>query len=746
MTLVYQEPLVDVYRGHVLDVLAALEPQSVQTCVTSPPYFGLRSYSVEPQIWGGSTICEHLWCDEKMIRKGSTNGREDFGSTLVSAGALKTLAPGKQNDHGETKQYRTDSSQTCSICGAWKGQLGLEKMPFCTDAMLGRDCTDACYLGHLLQVCDGLWRVVRDDGTFWLNMGDSYANTGNPHGSGMNGLGRELGHMRASKVNRRIREGGYTQPAKAIPAGLKSKDLIGLPWRTALALQARGWTLRSEIKWLKGSAMPESVQDRPTVSHETVFLFSKGPKYFWDAEAIREPHKDWKGGGHKRADHHKYSLPLNGQPQIRQERHEDIINPNGRNRRTADWWYESLDRLITDTEAWLDHAKQVRANGGMLLSPDGEPLGLNVNPQPFSEWQQTSRHVPVERDAVDGDTKRTTSPDCPVHGDHSAQVSNAPYDAHAADDQNHISHIDGRLVPELLRDSGPSDQTDASDYVGERKDCSLPSYDLFATDHNSEIHKTAHAPETTQPCRPSAEMDHDTGHIPALLEKDGHADHTGESKSARGDWDAHPSAENSAHTRHTSSSVIPPQCICSFYKEVTDKSSHFATFPPNLVRPMVLASTSERGACQTCQSPYQRVVEQHSPPNLGRGRQSWTSGSAMGQPQRDNHGAFHPVAPSTLGWHPTCRCHEYTTDAGWRASHWPLPEPQPCVVLDPFSGAATTLLVARALGRKSIGIELSDAYVKLSIKRLRQQVLPFDDVSTTVASNEPVQDAMTFDA
>jgi DNA modification methylase len=125
-------------------------------------------------------------------------------------------------------------------------------------------------------------RVLRRDGTCWLNIGDSYAATANARTGGNNGTptgrpGREAPTGGNSRTN-----------AVAAFAGLKPKDLVGIPWRLAFALQADGWYLRSDIIWSKPNPMPESVTDRPTKAHEYLFLLTKSPRYFYDADAIRE--------------------------------------------------------------------------------------------------------------------------------------------------------------------------------------------------------------------------------------------------------------------------------------------------------------------------------------------------------------------------------------------------------------------------------------------------------------------------
>jgi len=145
-----------------------------------------------------------------------------------------------------------------------EGQLGLEPTP-------------DLYVEHMVKVFREVRRVLRKDGTVWLNLGDSHAGGGNNNGN-----------TKAISEKQGSNRGNRYEP-KPVPVGLKPKDLVGIPWRVAFALQADGWWLRSDIVWSKPNPMPESVQDRPTRSHEYVFLLSKSAKYYYDSAAIREP-------------------------------------------------------------------------------------------------------------------------------------------------------------------------------------------------------------------------------------------------------------------------------------------------------------------------------------------------------------------------------------------------------------------------------------------------------------------------
>jgi len=148
------------------------------------------------------------------------------------------------------------------------GQIGLESTP------------DA-YVAELVAVFREVKRVLRDDGTLWLNLGDSYASGGTGGASDKSGLCSGRG------ANPKLATCGNGKPRSLAP-GLKPKDLVGIPWRVAFALQADGWYLRQDIIWHKPNPMPESVTDRCTKAHEYIFLLAKSPRYYYDAEAIKE--------------------------------------------------------------------------------------------------------------------------------------------------------------------------------------------------------------------------------------------------------------------------------------------------------------------------------------------------------------------------------------------------------------------------------------------------------------------------
>lgn len=154
------------------------------------------------------------------------------------------------------------------------GQIGLEASP-------------QAYTEAIVGVFDAIWRVLRDDGTAWLNLGDSYAAAaGGAQGKNSAFISREA-CMNGTRLKAR----------SSVVGGLKPKDLVGIPWRVAFALQAAGWWLRQDIIWAKPNPMPESVTDRCTKSHEYIFLLAKSDRYYYDSEAVREPNAEPKGSG-----------------------------------------------------------------------------------------------------------------------------------------------------------------------------------------------------------------------------------------------------------------------------------------------------------------------------------------------------------------------------------------------------------------------------------------------------------------
>jgi len=240
--------------GHVIDELNGLLAGSVQTVVTSIPFFSLRDYQTTPQIWDGDPDCDHQW-GPLLPCKHPGQVEQTKWQSARAAGVGQTAAAG----------------QYCQACEGWLGELGQEP-------------TLAAYVAHVVQVFAAVKRVLAPDGTLWLNVGDSYSNDGKWGGAsgGKNGAAAA---------------GGYDRVRKSREAELGPKQLLGVPWRVAFALQDVGWILRNDIIWHKPAPMPESVTDRCTKAHEYLFLFSQAPDYYCDMAAIAEATVSSHGSG-----------------------------------------------------------------------------------------------------------------------------------------------------------------------------------------------------------------------------------------------------------------------------------------------------------------------------------------------------------------------------------------------------------------------------------------------------------------
>ena len=236
--------MINIKIGDCLEVLKTLPKNHFDTVVTSPPYYGLRDYNTGTWV-GGDPNCPH-----KRLTKIS-----------------KDTATGHANmyDHGDVVGdaiYR----QKCPICGAER-----------KDSQIGLELTPQDYVRRLVEVFRGVRDTLKEDGTVWLNLGDTYHNY---RADGLN-------------VKQTLHKDKHDQPevspnrANKIQ-GLKEKDLMGIPWRVAFALQEDGWYLRQDIIWHKPNPMPESVKDRCTKAHEYIFLLSKNSHYYFDHEAIQE--------------------------------------------------------------------------------------------------------------------------------------------------------------------------------------------------------------------------------------------------------------------------------------------------------------------------------------------------------------------------------------------------------------------------------------------------------------------------
>ena len=252
--------------GDALEKLRELPSGSVHCVVTSPPYWGLRDYSK----------CS---CTQSYHSNESTPSDLRLNAGMGGGPTEKSMQP-KYPD------------ANCSIChgtgiieGVAEHQLGLEKTP-------------EEYVQKLVEVFREVKRVLRDDGTLWLVLGDSYAGSGRGmNADGSPGKRTSPGKQETNKGSildfhdRLVEAGAIGRFWVAPPPGLKQKDLVGIPWMVAFALRSDGWYLRKDIIWHKPNPMPESVNDRCSSSHEHIFHMTKSATYFYNADAIREKYE-----------------------------------------------------------------------------------------------------------------------------------------------------------------------------------------------------------------------------------------------------------------------------------------------------------------------------------------------------------------------------------------------------------------------------------------------------------------------
>jgi DNA modification methylase len=276
-----------------------LKDNSIHSVITSFPYYGLRLYEgVNPTIWGGDSLCPHEW--ESVIKHRSTGGPQVEDS--LRAGSKTSVSEAQQDN----------ISYFCQLCGAWLGCFGLEP-------------SISLHVQNAVAVCREIKRVLRPDGVFFLNYGDSYATSKN---------GRSAAATKAAgKDDRTFRDKPFS--IDELPA----KNLCLIPFRVAIALQEDGWIVRSDIIWSKVNPMPESVTDRPTKSHEYIFMLTKSARYFYDANAIREPQADgtfvrFGNDGKRTGSGPKQVNSPNGLIRDKGD-YANAIIPGGRNRRSV---------------------------------------------------------------------------------------------------------------------------------------------------------------------------------------------------------------------------------------------------------------------------------------------------------------------------------------------------------------------------------------------------------------------------
>lgn len=524
----------ELIQGDCIEVMKRLDAGIAQTCVTSPPYYGVRDYGTA-QWEGGDAECDHV-ADASKTKK---FGNPEFNENRPSREATK----------GDGYYFK----DLCGKCGARR-----------IDNQIGLEATPEEYVSRLVDVFREVRRLLRDDGTLWLNLGDSYwggkGKSGYelPHeAEARRGKGQTMQHGHSVPGYRDMRPTDGKHPV------IKPKDLIGIPWRVAFALQADGWYLRSDIIWHKPNPMPESVTDRPTKAHEYIFLLSKSQSYFYDADAVREKQDE-------------------------------------ETRTRAD--FRGGDKYTGN------NAFNNSANRKPLSTQDGEPrMGRNrrsvwtVTTKPFSGWTKTSRQVPLAEGVLSGGMTHKVSPDCQLHGYLCRQDSTPPYDVRAIGEMIHNARNGENHDQEPRADSVPTDPRREPLTQGQSSDLPGQSHLPFATDHSNQSHRTGHDPATNPAYTPSAQSSVRTerkSETPASSGQGrgngGYSISAGESGDSQGNQIAGGTVDIPVERELYGASVVSLKdsgCTCVFYHTITEETSHFATFPPDLIEPCILAGS-----------------------------------------------------------------------------------------------------------------------------------------------------------
>lgn len=327
---------VEVRIGDSRKLIHGLADKSIDCCVTSPPYWSLRDYKTDPIIFDGLPDCEHEWIIEKGVKNIGRDDKYYGGSVGASEWGIEKKSP--------------RDTDFCSLCGAWRGQLGLEPTP-------------ELFIKHLLDFFDDVKLKLKDEGNCFVNLGDTYSAN---RGYQVDGTKQTAGSQAPIKISSQS-------------CGVPPKCLCFIPERFAIGMIERGWIVRNKIIWSKPNHIPESVTDRLTKTHEVIYHFVKQQKYYYNLDAIREPNKvcgvtDKRPLGIERSRDYEGKWQGNkmsenfGSPRARTQRKHDNTNHAG------------------NGSGVKDHSGYFKADGTLLINPLGKNPGdvWNITTQPFA--------------------------------------------------------------------------------------------------------------------------------------------------------------------------------------------------------------------------------------------------------------------------------------------------------------------------------------------------------------------------
>lgn len=638
--------------------LRALEAGSVQCCITSPPYFGLRSYQTEPQVWGGDAECTHIWGSERIAHGPS----QAQGATSQHAGRANTE---------EQRTSRGVSQGTwCQSCQAWRGSLGLEPDP-------------TMFIAHLVEVFRDVRRVLRDDGTLWIVIGDSYSSGGRT--TQVAPTIRTQSHDAASGKqaylnNFAVRPGRF--------AGIKEKDLLMIPAQLALALR-----------------QPYIVPTCVRAETDRAWLAA-----MFDGEGCI---------GIRRFDSYRKE---------KQQVYQDgfVIYTNVTNNDV-----ELLDRCIALTSLGKVALKQAAE------STDGRGI---VSRRDSYVWRQEGNGAISVIRAVYPYLIAKRKQACLAFTLDQLNKTGHGSRAVPSDVQEKKRHL-----WELIKKCNQRESVDIPDWVVEPRQEIEPGWYLRSEIIWAKGY--SFHPTTAGSCMPGSQRDRPTmshEHVFMLTKaaryyfdqeavketstpdmaqraKRGHT------RGAGGKLDASRCDHDTMRGEHAKEITASGRTLRSVWliNPQPSRLKHYAGYPEKLVEPMVKAGTSERGQCPVCGAPWERVVEKGGPRAAqrtacgadanggytGESQKDYTTAGAQDASATKARVLAGMVEHRTVGWRPICDCP-------------PCLDPVPQTVLDPFAGSGTTGVVCKKLGRSFIGLELNEEYCRMAEQRITETEEP----------------------
>ena len=613
--MIYQDNHITLYNKSCLD-MSEVPDETIQCVVTSPPYWGLRKYPGEQElVWGGTEDCEHRWGEPETKSVNYVQGNPEFA-----------------RPHREYKNFSTETN-TCSICGAWKGSYGLEPTP-------------EMYVQHTIEILREIRRVLRKDGVVFWNIGDSYMSSpSNQQGRGVNG---------SNAGSRGAFENIGRQ--KRTPTGsLKTKDLCLIPFRVAIAAQEpyQEFTIKelADRAWLAGIVDADGCisihhydrgayhQFNPFISvgcsDEIMVNRCASITRCNGTRQVNRPAVDSRGINSNRP-HYEWRLEGENAAKILEDIYPYLVVKEKQARVAHALW-----RNIQDT-------KETHKGKGHK-TPD------NVVRDRLALWELIKKCN--QRESVEVDL-----PDVPQHIEPGWWV------------RSDIIWAKPNPMPESVTDR----PANSHEYIFMLTKSAKYYWDADAVREDRQGDTHSRGSKRNPPA--------DTN------------------RGAYTDWTKYMKKDDDLVGRNLRSVwTFPTQP----YPE-----AHFAVFPEKLPEICIKAATPEVGCCSKCGSPWVRVVDTHyhnDTTKSGRPAKGNNKPESVGETKTFASGERTRRIDTTIGWQPTCKCNA---------------EKVPSIVLDPFAGSATTLAVAKRLGRHAIGFELSAEYCKLAQKRVEGITAP----------------------